>query len=402
MTFAYLLIFPIDRNTILLTVLLAMAIASVFVVAVDRRSLAADLRVPAILAAVVMVLGLLVGIGNEGWAHSLIAWVAAPVLFWVWAVSLTEGTIRRLFWVAVGATILLSVLVLVIAFAMPTALPRALHSVFGGDSDGAGLGAAVAIYGSSTLMFTTPMWVVGALLPSRRGLPARGWMIAAAIVGLIASLVSSRRATIVLSVAVPVIVLALYWLTRDRTQTTTVSRRSRFLIIAGVGVVILGGIAASFVPVVQRMATGVLSIVTGVARSDDERVRLEQIPELWRGFLSSPLWGNGIGATVDGFARNEDRPWAFEMQYHLLLFQVGIIGVALILGAVVLVARALWIAQRRSPEARPVLAVATAAALAVGVANVLNPLLQAPGHFWSVFLLIACINVALVSKRPAD
>lgn len=90
------------------------------------------------------------------------------------------------------------------------------------------------------------------------------------------------------------------------------------------------------------------------------------------------------------------------MQYHLLLFQVGIIGVALILGAVVLVARALWIAQRRSPEARPVLAVATAAALAVGVANVLNPLLQAPGHFWSVFLLIACINVALVSKRPAD
>ncbi|MCB8043623.1 hypothetical protein JM654_03790 [Microbacterium oxydans] len=252
-TFAYLLIFPIDRNTILLTVLLAMAIASVFVVAVDRRSLAADLRVPAILAAVVMVLGLLVGIGNEGWAHSLIAWVAAPSCSGCGRCHSQRARSGGCSGWPLERRSSLSVLVLVIAFAMPTALPRALHSVFGGDSDGAGLGAAVAIYGSSTLMFTTPCGSSVRSSPSRRGLPARGWMIAAAIVGLIASLVSSRRATIVLSVAVPVIVLALYWLTRDRTQTTTVSRRSRFLIIAGVGVVILGGIAASFVPVVQRI-----------------------------------------------------------------------------------------------------------------------------------------------------
>lgn len=74
----------------------------------------------------------------------------------------------------------------------------------------------------------------------------------------------------------------------------------------------------------------------------------------------------------------------------------------MLIAAVVLVLLALWKAVKARPDLRPVFAVVSAGALSILVGNALNPILQAPGHFWSVFLLIACVNVALRSKRQAD
>lgn len=400
--FTYLLVFPTGHNAVLLTVLVAMGAASLSLVVTGHQGLARGLRIPAVLSGILIALGVVVGIGNQGWAHSLIAWVAAPVLFWVWAVALTEDLIPHLLRIALGATIALSAVTLIFAFTIPTGLPAALHPFFGGDSDGFGFAAAVSIYGTTTLLATTPMWIVGSVLPLTRHLPSRAWMMAAAGSALLASVVSSRRATVVLALAAPVIILALYWLSRDRSKHVALSGRARAYILGGsVFAVILLAIA-SFMPIVQRTAQGVLGMVTGQARTPDERLRLAQIPELWEGFLSSPIWGHGIGATVDGFSRNKNRPWAFEMQYNMLLFQVGVLGAAILIASVVLVVLALWKASKARPDLRPLLAVVAASALSILIGNALNPMLQAPGHFWSVFLLIACINVALLSKRSAD
>lgn len=402
-TFAYLLMIPVGHTPVLLVALLVTAASSVFLIASERRPLVRELRVPAILSAAVIVLGVVVGFGNEGWAHSLIAWAAAPILFWTWAAALTEELIRKLLWVSVWVTVALSAITLLIAFTIPTGFPASvLHPIFGGNSRGFAFGATIAIYGTSTLMATAPMWVVGAILPRTSVLPDRRWMIAAAVASLVATVVSSRRATVVLAILIPIIILIAYWLTRDRSKRVTMSKRTRWFIAGGAVVLVLAAIGASFTVVVRRTFLGVVGLATGQAQTLDERLRFEQLPRLWDEFLASPIWGQGIGMTIDGYTRHPTRAWVFEMQYNLLLAHIGILGAVMLIATVVLILRALWKAAKARPDLRPVFAVVSAAALSILVGNALNPLLQAPGHFWSVFLLIACINVALLSKRQTD
>ncbi|MGO4488141.1 hypothetical protein [Microbacterium sp. 2RAF4] len=402
-SFGYLLMIPVGHTPVLMVALLVLAASSAFLIAAGRRSLARELWVPAILSVAVILLGVVVGIGNEGWAHSLIAWVAAPVLFWMWAAALTEELIRKLLWVAVWVTIALSAITLLIAFTIPTGFPASvLHPIFGGNSRGFAFGATIAIYGTSTLMATAPMWIVGALLPRKSVLPDRRWIIAAAVSALVATVVSSRRATVVLAILIPIIILIAYWLTRDRSRRVTISTRTRWFIAGSAAVLIAAAIGASFTVVVRRTVLGVVGLATGKAQTLDERLRFEQLPRLWDEFLASPIWGQGIGMTIDGYTRHPTRAWVFEMQYNLLLAHIGILGAVMLIATVVLILRALWRAAKARPDLRPVFAVVSAAALSILVGNALNPILQAPGHFWSVFLLIACINVALLSKRQAD
>lgn len=55
--------------------------------------------------------------------------------------------------------------------------------------------------------------------------------------------------------------------------------------------------------------------------------RINQIKALYNGWLDSPIFGQGIGAiTEDRHTGFWTQPWAFELQYNLLLFQVGILG----------------------------------------------------------------------------
>lgn len=401
-TFGYLLMIPVGHTPVLMVALLLMTVSSVFLVAVGNRTLVRELRVPAILSAAVIVLGVVVGIGNPGWAHSLIAWAAAPVLFWTWAAALTEALIARLLQIALWATIALSAVTLLIAFTIPTRLPEGIvHPVFGGESDGYGFGAAVAIYGTGTLMAATPMWITGALLPTARLLPGRPWMVAAAVAASLATAVSTRRATVVLALVVPVVIIALCWFTRDRSVRVVLGRRTRAALVVGVVLAVAAATTAAFIPVVQRTAQGVVGLLSGQAQGVDERVRQEQIPRLWEEFLASPLWGNGIGMTIDGYVRHEIRPWVFEMQYNMLLAHIGILGAVMLIAAVVLIIIALWKAIKVRPDMRPLFAVVAAGALSILVGHALNPMLQAPGHFWAVFLLIACVNVALRSEEAA-
>jgi hypothetical protein len=402
-TFAYLLMIPVGHTPVLLIALLITAASSVFLIVADNRTLARELRVPAILSAAVIVLGVVVGVGNEGWAHSLIAWAAAPILFWSWAAALTEELIRKLLWISIWATVALSVITLLIAFTIPTGFPASvLHPIFGGNSRGFAFGATIAIYGTSTLMATAPMWIVGALLPRTSVLPDRRWMIAAAVSSLVATVVSSRRATVVLAILIPIVILIAYWLTRDRSRRVTMSTRARWFIAGGAVVLIAAAIGSSFTVVVRRTVLGVIGLATGQAQTLDERLRFEQLPHLWDEFLASPIWGQGIGMTIDGYTRHPTRAWVFEMQYNMLLAQIGALGAVLLIAAVVLIVIALWKAMKVRPDMRPIFAVVAAAALSILVGNALNPLMQAPGHFWSVFLLIACINVALRKETPAD
>jgi O-antigen ligase/polysaccharide polymerase Wzy-like membrane protein len=60
--------------------------------------------------------------------------------------------------------------------------------------------------------------------------------------------------------------------------------------------------------------------------------RVSQAPELIAGFRQRPILGSGLGATLpSGFVRSTTEPYSFELSYHQMLFQNGIVGLAVIL-----------------------------------------------------------------------
>ena len=55
-------------------------------------------------------------------------------------------------------------------------------------------------------------------------------------------------------------------------------------------------------------------------------VRMSQSDVLIDGFMNSPVWGNGAGAVTPGYFRSSESPWMFELSYHAILFQSGLLG----------------------------------------------------------------------------
>jgi hypothetical protein len=61
--------------------------------------------------------------------------------------------------------------------------------------------------------------------------------------------------------------------------------------------------------------------------------RVIQAPQLLEQWRRRPLLGSGLGATLpSGYARSAGTPYSFELTYHAILFQQGLIGLLVILG----------------------------------------------------------------------
>ena len=61
--------------------------------------------------------------------------------------------------------------------------------------------------------------------------------------------------------------------------------------------------------------------------SQDERSIQKDF--LLRAFVEEPILGSGFGA-YGGYLRNDERPWTYELTYHQLLFNLGIVGCVLL------------------------------------------------------------------------
>jgi O-antigen ligase len=141
-----------------------------------------------------------------------------------------------------------------------------------------------------------------------------------------------------------------------------------------VAVALAAGLIVTAVPSAARSAASLV-----VAKHEDStNKRFDQAPQLLSGFRRHPLLGSGLGATLpSGFKRSSTSPWAFELSYLELLFQLGVVGLAVVLGG------PLWMLvklARRLRQARGAarLRVLAAAASLVGLllASASNPYLM--------------------------
>jgi hypothetical protein len=217
-------------------------------------------------------------------------------------------------------------------------------------------------------------------------------------------MISSRSAILIVIVAAPVVAIALRAIIRKRPFTPVRLRlRSVGLAFAAgsLAVVVLALLAprlqnfGPFATAFQAVSSFFTGTPSGVGA--DESIRSDQAAHLLRAWSMNPIFGSGFGSQIPGYARTSERPWVLELQYHLLLFNVGLLGitiaVAIGITAFVLIRKAILFA----PQFEPTIIVSTTVAVSMLIANATNPYLQAPGHMWAIFLPLAVAHVILQS-----
>lgn len=115
--------------------------------------------------------------------------------------------------------------------------------------------------------------------------------------------------------------------------------------------------------------------------SDDIRILESQV--MLHEWASSPVIGFGAGAVIPGFSRNDTSPWTFELSYHEVLLDTGIVGM------VILTAWGVWTALRLVQGIRNhvnIAAPALAGFLGSVLASSTDPYLFKLDGMWMVFI----------------
>jgi hypothetical protein len=406
----YVLARPVSTNSVLVPVLAMLGALSAGTIALARRRLAPQL-VPAVFVTFAFALvGLLAGPANPGFAGGFLVFVAAPLLWWMAATAVDECTLRAVFTTLAVVTVFIGATIGLYAAGntgvIPQILPAWLLEQYGAGFGG-GEYTEVRLYGLSTLVAAGPLWVVSLFVGREALLPPHWLRLLAAVAATAGALSGGRRALALVLVLAPIIGWGLRLLLHRRsTPGRVVWGRVLVAGMAALGVV-------AFVPriisggVIGAAWQSLSSYVTGAAfpgeSAADDRLRAYQAERLVDEWSEKPVFGHGFGATIDGFARDPVEPWRWELQYHGLLFQTGVVGVLLVLAGGFLTLWAVMRAARARPDLVPSLVVACTGAAGMLIGNATNPYLQAPGHVWSIFLPVAVANVMLLSsaRRPA-
>ncbi len=402
---AYMMLRPVSNNRILVPAVALLFIASLVLLRVRAR-VSNALVLVVLLVLTVGIYGLLIGMGNPGMIYGGLVWIAAPIVFGTFAAAGDETMVRRILWISALTTVLTSLYVLAyvggVNHVIPEFIPNFVISQMGPDPDpSTRVSTDIRLYSLSTLVATVPMWLTATLLPGSQSLPPKWLSATAGILGVAAALNSGRATLVVVVVMVPVVMWMIWRIVARGTP------RNWWRKVAPIGVAALAGILFVWLMTVStfvgRTWDRVSGVVTGKYASPDDRLRGQQADYLVEAWRESPVFGHGWGAVIEGYSRTDNRrPWNFELQYHLILFQVGLVGVFLLLLAVVIVLWCIIVVTRRRPESRVAILVVTSGALSLLIANGSNPYLQAPGNMWPLYLLLMIINVNLLAGSSRE
>ncbi|MBC7597233.1 MAG: hypothetical protein H7288_25490 [Kineosporiaceae bacterium] len=302
-------------------------------------------------------------------------------------------------------TIVISVGIIIYVAGSVGAIPQ-LFSRFVLEQNGAGFDSDaggttnITFFGLSTLVAAAPMWVAALILPGHPLLPNKVITIIAAVTGVAATLLAGRAAITVLLVIIPVVIwVAWRLITRGAPRRPWRNWTPLVAAVAAIGVVVI--LSALGNTSVERALNRVATVFTGQGQSLDDRIRSVEATKLLQAWTQSPIFGHGLGATIPGYSRSDTRPWNFELQYHLALFQFGLVGALVLVVAFAVAVYGVVRALRAQPGLLPAVLVAIGGAASMLIANGINPYLQEPGNMWPVYFVLMIINVVLAPALSA-
>lgn len=331
---------------------------------------------------------------NPGALSEGVFFVALPLVWLVIALGIDDRTVRMLLNVipfaglVIGAVGVLYWLDATGQLGAPWLTAVDLGQGIGTESYGYGM----RYYPISSLVFLLSFFLValvhGGTFTSRVSRIV-AWPASATLFVLL--FVSGRRALFVSLAISLVAAFLLFALGSGRSRL-----RWRFTIAAGISLVLGAGLsyASRF-----SLASMLDSLATELFAKDS--IRNESGAAMVRSWFESPLIGHGAGATVEGSVRSLERPWNFELQYHLVLNAFGAIGFIAFAAITVLLLVLAVRVYRSGVEGTEYLAATIAGTISLLVANASNPYLHTPGHYWMLFILVIGLNASLRGKRES-
>jgi len=356
----------------------------------------------------VIIVGLASGNSGRGLTDTAVPLVLGPA-FWLLATHATSDKFLRWVAPAIAAGVVgVSIVVIGTLFGVRIPILSGLNANLGGNTfDGAGV-TKVRLTSASSLLPGIPFLMTLAVLGRDSMRPVvRRWVLTALPIGFVGLIMAGRQAGL-LTVALTILLIPLLprlFRSGVRVRNIRLSSKRVALLVAAV---LVGAIAATQLGISPvRLITRFLASI-GLAEDDTLRTafnaRSSQIEALLAGFRDSPIVGHGAGATSEASIRNVEYPWRFEMQYHLLVFEGGLVALGLFSAAIRSGARLVRSAVASAePERAALLIASSVAALAMLVANGTNPYLRQVGlQFW-VFLPLILIHAGQrADRRPSQ
>lgn len=120
--------------------------------------------------------------------------------------------------------------------------------------------------------------------------------------------------------------------------------------------------------------------------NDSDAIRSVQAQLLIEGWFSAPLFGNGIGASLNDMIRDTEHIGSYELVYHAALFQTGLIGFGVMIWFYCSIIRTL-IRKDNYGNNKSSCSIAYAAGLLCFLfANAVDPYLNKFGYMWVLYL----------------
>jgi hypothetical protein len=413
---AYVLWRPVSNQAVLLPVLGVLAAASTLLVLRSRGQIASR-HLRAVVAGTILIffVGLTVGSirNNPGLLHQGQLWLGMLAIWLPWSLSIRLSRTRALLEIlAVVLSVLSAVIVLYVAAERglgPAVIPQSvLVSQEAGFAETQG-GSAIRLYGLSTLAAGGPLMAACMVVRRDDLLPRRWLSVMAGVLVVLAAMLAGRRAIAAVTLASPVVAILIQAALRPSRRKLKIPP---WVVVSAPAVALLVILLPAAASLVARgwaairdgaaLFLGLGSAVT-VDKGLDDELRQNSADELLTAWGTDPILGSGLGAELpSGFARNFERPWLFELQYHQFLFNFGLVGALWAVCMVVVALSATRAAAKKMPEHVPVMAACLTAAICLLIANGSNPYLQTFGHGWGLALAAGIINAMLTSSVRAE
>jgi len=403
--FSWVFFLPVSHNEILYPLFGLLGLAALIVVILRNPLIDVHVWAIAFLVAALGIYGDLLGIENPDPIFTFTVFLIAPAMYLLCVAAASVTTLRYLFIAAVIGTLLVSVVLLVFiggeAGIIQQVTPHWLISGLDMKATFRGGASQARSWGLSSLNALGPIWMASLLVRKHALLPPWWLRLVCAALALATAILSARDSITLVMILAPFIALLLR-VTLLRTSRTPIWLPRRPWEWVAIGAVVL---VAAVLVIPRLIRTGPIASVFsaigsffGVASASgdaNQSIRSDEASYLLQGWATNPIFGAGFRALVPGYQRASEIPWSLELQYHVLLFNVGLIGI--VVAAAIVVAGILFVRKAvvANPEFMPVLLVSTTGGIAMLIANATNPYLVAPGHQWAVFLPVAVASVAI-------
>jgi hypothetical protein len=230
------------------------------------------------------------------------------------------------------------------------------------------------------------------------------WAWTALGAGLEAVLLSGRRGLLVVTMLAPlgILVFSSFQPTEEKRLhrkylVRVVTTGILALIVSMFSLNALSGISLS--GLYERLSVGFDFTPNTDDNGANERRR--QFHALAAGWMENPIFGAGHGAPAYGSVRSELQPWSYELSYMALLYQTGIVGIAVYAAGICWI---FWMGVRVIRAGGRLSALMLACLTGMSsmlIANATNPYMDYFDAMWVIFFPLAVINLSLLRSSHA-